>query len=163
MRKITRWINEKFSVSLTDKDYNGLTEFLLLWNLFEDRLFENNFRIEKAERYIDDYIGEFNSNECNKVFKYFKNRYTNVDLGIITYPTFEKLNFRANDRKEFVDDVLVTESPSLRDKILASIIIIFRYRNNLFHGLKDVTQINYQQSNLVTANKMLKMFIETKV
>lgn len=84
-------------------------------------------------------------------------------LGIITYPTFENLNFRANDRKEFVDDVLVAESPSLRDKILASIIIIFRYRNNLFHGLKDVTQINYQQRNFVTANKMLKMFIETRV
>ena len=163
MRNTTRWINEKFSVSLTDKDYNRLTEFLLLWNLFEDRLFGNNFKIDRAEQYIDDYIGEFDLTECDKVFMYFKNRYTNVNLGIITYPIFERLNFRLNDREDFVKDVLVADSPSLRDKILASIIIIFRYRNNLFHGLKDVTQINYQQSNFITANRMLKMFIEIRV
>ncbi len=163
MRKTTQWINEKFSVSLTDKDYNGLTEFLLLWNLFEDRLFENNFTIEKAEHYVNDYIDRFNPDVCNRAFEYFKKRYTDIELGIVTYPLFEKLNFRRNDKKEFVDGVLVADSPSLKDKVLASIIIIFRYRNNLFHGLKDVTQINYQQSNFVIANKMLRMFIETNI
>lgn len=163
MLKTTQWINEKFSVSLTDKDYNGLTEFLLLWNLFEDRLFENTFTIEKAERYINGYINRFNPDVCNRAFEYFKKRYTNIELGIVTYPLFEELNFRRTDKKEFVDSVLVADSPSLKDKVLASIIIIFRYRNNLFHGLKDITQINYQQSNFVEANKMLKIFIESKL
>ncbi|EXZ17289.1 hypothetical protein M067_4342 [Bacteroides fragilis str. J-143-4] len=40
--------------------------------------------------------------------------------------------------------------------------IIYRYRNNLFHGIKDVTTINYQKDNFIYANKMLKLFIETK-
>ena len=38
----------------------------------------------------------------------------------------------------------------------------YRYRNNLFHGIKDVTTINYQKDNFIYANKMLKLFIETK-
>lgn len=53
MRKITQWINTKFSVSLKDQDYNAITEFLLLWNLFENKLFENNFTIEKAKNSIN--------------------------------------------------------------------------------------------------------------
>ncbi|EIY25965.1 hypothetical protein HMPREF1062_04307 [Bacteroides cellulosilyticus CL02T12C19] len=159
-----QWINRKFSANLTAEAYNILADFLLLWNLFEDRLFENNFTIEKAEHYVNDYIGRFNPDVCNRVFKYFKKRYTDIELGTVSYPLlFEKLNFRANDRKGFVQNMLATESPSLGNKILASIIIIFRYRNNLFHGLKDVTQINDQQSNFVTANKMLRMFIETNI
>lgn len=157
-----QWINRKFSANLTAEAYNILADFLLLWNLFEDRLFENNFTIEKAEHYVNDYIDRFNPDVCNRAFEYFKKRYTDIELGIVTYPLFEKLNFRRNDKKEFVDGVLIADSPSLKDKVLASIIIIFRYRNNLFHGLKDVTQINYQQSNFITANKVLKIFIESK-
>lgn len=161
MRQITQWINKKFSASLTDKDYNCVTEFLLLWNLFEDRLFENDFKEDKAKPYITNNIKKLDHDICNKVFEYFKARYTHVESGLIIYPLFEKLNIRSRDKKEFVERTLVADSPSMEDKIFASIIIIFRYRNNLFHGLKDVTQINYQQSNFITANKMLKTFIES--
>lgn len=163
MRKITSWINEKYSVSLRDKDYSVLTEFLLLWNLFEAKLFANNFSIDQAEQFIGTNIDRFNLVSCNRIFNYFKNRYTNTDLNTITYPTFEKLNFRTRDREVFVQNVLMSNTSFPKDEMLASIIIIYRYRNNLFHGLKDVTQINYQTDNFVNANAFLKMYIEASL
>ena len=161
MRNITKWINDKFSALLKDRDYNGITEFLLLWNLFEDRLFENKFTIRNASEYINNHIEELDESISGMIFDYFKERYTDPLRKIVLYSYFEPLNFRDNDRKEFVNDTLLSDSPSIQHKILTSTIIIYRYRNNLFHGLKSVTQINYQKENFIHANIFLKMFIES--
>lgn len=161
MRKITKWINSNFSSSLKDRDFNKITEFLLLWNLFEDRLFSSQFTIEEAENYINNNVQKFDPCLCNKIFYYFQNHYAvNAQSGtLFLYDCCERLNFRRNDRKEFVDTTLSNENSTLKDKMLASLIIVYRYRNNLFHGLKDITQINYQQDNFTYANKLLKVFI----
>ena len=155
-RKIPWWINEHFSLKLKDSDYNRITDFLLLWTIFERELFSSSCKFSLIKSYISDNIREFDETSCEAVFSYFKSRYRENDA------CFESLRFRDRDPKEAVKNAFLSEAPLLEDKIFASMAIIYRYRNNLFHGIKDVTTINYQKDNFIYANKMLKLFIETK-
>lgn len=160
-RKITQWINQNFNATLTDSDYNHVKDFLLLWNLYESRLFQEKFTIDKAERLIENRINRnrLNHSSFSSILTYFQGRYTKS--GIIIYPIFENLNFRPNDREQFVQSTLLNNNPSLKDKILTSAIIIYRFRNNLFHGVKDITQINYQKSNFLHANEFIMRMLES--
>ena len=83
---------------------------------------------------------------------YFKNRYI-VDGA--TNGRFEHLNFRNNDRKELVEDVLLGNNIEVSNIVLALTIIVFRYRNNLFHGLKEMQFIDQQKENFENANLIL--------
>jgi hypothetical protein len=47
-----------------------------------------------------------------------------------------------------------------RGVILAISIIIYRYRNNLFHGIKDIPKIDAQIENFKNANSFLISFLD---
>lgn len=154
MRKTTTWINQKFNSTLKDSDFNHIKDFLLLWNLFESKIYHNNFSINEVEGKIQQSLHNVNQDIVDSTYQYFRKRY--VADGV----HWNNLNFRPNDRKQLVRDILDEENSSNERKILSSTIIIYRYRNNLFHGLKDITTINYQKDNFITANKFLMMFID---
>lgn len=158
-RKVTKWINNNFHSTSKDNDFNAIKDFLLLWSLFEDKVFHNNFIIDRAASLINEKNeNDLNVPEFNKVYIYFKQRY--CINNVILFEIFENLHFRGNDRKAFVKQTLLAPNPSIQDKVLTSMIIIYRFRNNLFHGLKDMTNIKSQKNNFIHANKFLMKFME---
>ncbi len=161
--KTTQWINKHYQSNLKDSDYNHVKDFLLLWNLLENDIFANNFAIPTAELKIDSFIiaGRISEIEINKLFGYFQNKYT--EDGIRMSGLFNNLMFRGRDRMEFVENMLLSNNSTLNEKTLAIMIIVWRYRNNLFHGLKDITRINYQKNNFLRANKFLMLMLEANI
>lgn len=151
---MTNWINNKFGLQLSEEDLTNVKNFALMWNIYDNLIFQSNFTISNAENEYQNV--DFEDNELEEIFNYFKNRY--IDNGETNH-RFDNLNFRPNDRREFVRDVLLENVQEARNKALAVTIIIYRFRNNLFHGLKDFRVIDEQNDNFDNANQFLKIVI----
>tara|TARA_R110001606_G_scaffold353908_1_gene504596 strand:+ start:27 stop:515 length:489 start_codon:yes stop_codon:yes gene_type:complete len=153
-KKMTDWINNKFGLQLSNNDLTNVKDFSLIWNIYDNLVFESSFSIENAENiYQEIEIGE---NEINEILEYFKSRY--VKNGETNH-RFNHLNFRTNDRMEFVRDVLSGNINDIKNKALAITIIVYRFRNNLFHGIKDFRIIDQQNDNFHNANQFLQIMI----
>ncbi len=147
---MTEWINQRFGVNLNDNDLTSIKDFSLVWNVFEGNVFANRFTITRAETEINNRV--FEIAEFQAFLDYFKIRY--VQNGA-TNVRFDNLHFRPSDRKVFVQQVLLDTLTDIREIILAITIIIYRLRNNLFHGLKDIRVIDQQRDNFNQANSFL--------
>ena len=73
---------------------------------------------------------------------------------------FDGLEFRPNDREALVRAVLSGTDIDAHSQLLAVMIIIYRLRNNLFHGLKTISMLNDQVSNLDMACRMLASVVK---
>jgi hypothetical protein len=156
---VTDWINSKLGSALDDKAIKSIKDFSLVWNIFEDRACDNNASLPALERFIDRNSGFLVAADeiITNTYEYFKKKYVDKDRINLKF-TF--LNLNRSDNPAFVESTLLAENPSLKDKALASLIIISRYRNNLYHALKDMTQIHEQKENFRIANRFLATILE---
>ncbi|SFD43095.1 hypothetical protein [Algibacter pectinivorans] len=148
------WINEKFGTEFTEEQLINVKDFSLLWNIFENLVCGNRCNVNRLDERLNPI--EFQIADFQENFEYFQNRYTENGT---TNVRFEHLNFRNGDRKEFVSNVLLGNENVTSAKVLALTIIVFRFRNNLFHGLKDFMQIDQQEENFRNANQVLKTIL----
>jgi len=156
---VTEWINDKLGSALDEKAIKSIKDFSLVWNIFEDRACNNNPGLSTLGKFVDNISASLDSAEkiTTNTFEYFKKKYVDKDKINLRF-TF--LNLRKSDNRAFVETTLLAENPSLRDKALASLIIISRYRNNLYHALTDMTQIHEQKENFRIANRFLATTLE---
>ena len=156
---VTEWINSKLGSALDEKAIKSIKDFSLVWNIFEDRACGNHPSLSMFEKFIDSISASLDSAEkiTTNTFEYFEKKYVDKDKINLRF-TF--LNLRVSDNRAFVEGTLLAKTPSLRDKALASLIIISRYRNNLYHALTDMTQIHEQKENFRIANRFLATTLE---
>lgn len=144
------WINNRFGTNFTDADLENVKDFSLIWNIFERYVCNNNFTIANAEAQLA--VKKFNLADFQEHIDYFKNRY--IENGSVNN-RFANLNFRANDRDNLVKEVLLGNVTTEQETVLSLTIIVYRYRNNLFHGIKDMQVIDQQNENFRIANDFL--------
>ncbi|MCJ7553556.1 MAG: hypothetical protein MUO34_06690 [Ignavibacteriaceae bacterium] len=154
--EVLDWLNIHFpNVPDFNRDkITAVTDFSLMWNLFESELGHNGMNIQRISQ-IAQIIADKSSgnNFYNDYYQYFKTRYT-IDKKT-TNEIFNKLAFRPNDQKDFVATVLKSEDQNAENIIKAILIIIYRFRNNLFHGEKELHNIHTQYENFNWANSFL--------
>ena len=144
------WINNKFGTDFTENDLLSIKDFSLIWNVFENMVCNNNCSVVQLANRLQPV--HFELNKFSDSLEYFKNRYvTNGE----TNERFEHLNFRQNDRRNLVESVLLENDVEVSNIVLALSIIVYRYRNNLFHGLKEMQYIDQQRDNFENANAIL--------
>ncbi|MBU2905110.1 hypothetical protein KO529_09970 [Arenibacter algicola] len=149
------WINNKFGTDYSVQELDEIKDFTLIWNIFENTIFNARFSINLLEQEIVNRNPNFEDfHEC---FNYYQNRYV-VENSISN--RFQYLNFRRNDREQFVKDVLLGHIIADNAKVLAIGIIVYRLRNNLFHGLKNYRNLNGQVENFSKANTFIQRFLE---
>lgn len=149
---------------ITDEKYEEFWNFVILWNLFESRFFERNFKTSD----IDEAFKQVNipKSAIEAAFLYIKNNYINK----MDEPNerFSKLGFRnlsKDKNKETQDEILVKSilkdsNATLEEKKKAIIIVIYRYRNNFFHGVKDIASLTLQKDRFEFANEFLKAALQ---
>jgi hypothetical protein len=130
-----------------------VSNFTLIWNLFEGVLCNNHARTQAFENLaIEIAQRALHSVEIEDCVRFWSHRYlTDTDFNNL----FQSLNFRPRDLREHVEAVLRREKNDLRSQLLAVMIIIYRLRNNLFHGLKTIDTLNDQVPNLNMACRAL--------
>lgn len=131
------WLNEKFGLSLNEEDVKEVKDFAFLWNVFEGQIFDTSFSVAEARSEIrrrnipaDLFVDQI---------VYFRNRY--APDGRLN-ERFHSLHLRDNNMPQLIADVLTGRNTNPQDEVLTAATIVYRYKNNLYHGLTIETEDN---------------------
>jgi hypothetical protein len=158
--------SNRYYQNLDEKKLSSIFYFTLIWNLFEKELCNTFAHISthpKAE--AEKLHSDIDKQTLHAVFAYFKHRYITPDGH--TNDLFDSFKFGQNSGdgqpfKEFVRQGLVNSAPSDQEQLQALLYIVFRLRNNLYHGIKDVAKLYEQNENFKQANHLLVACLEAK-
>lgn len=109
----------------------------------------------KADAWRD--AGTLDADQYDAELAYFRERY--FANGAFTHH-FAHLHLRPADQPDLVRSVLDGSNNDPRDRLLAALMIVWRFRNNLFHGEKWAYQLQDQLSNFTNANALLMRLLE---
>ncbi len=157
----TAWVVEHVPgfAQLSQSERDVIAEFALLWPIFEARILST----QGSAKGISDAVksweleGTLDTPSYDKELAYFQSRY--VANGEVTQQ-FEGLKLRANDQPALVRAVLDGSNVSAQNRLTVVLIIVLRYRNNLFHGVKWQYQLADQFDNFTNANSVLRRVLE---
>ena len=163
------WVAEATSEKIdADKSQHGIS-FLLFWSLLEGKFMKNKEKESLSPKSLTELSGKVVSfvpeevvDKAHKLFSdiYFPNLQEDQ--------RFKKLRLEVSVRKFlnnqsdelFVRSSLTSMQGSKTDKLLSILLIICRYRNNLFHGIKSPTVLDKFNREFSAINEFLKAIIQ---
>lgn len=139
-----QWIINKYYYSeLKDSKIKSILYFGVIWSVFEKEVCNNFAKIENSRNLalkLSSILDPKSKTAISKIWNYFVKRYINTNGN--TKQVFTNFKFNQNDDKSFVEYALKKQkNASYEEKIEATLRIVFRLRNNLLHGEKDVSQL----------------------
>ncbi|WP_338813835.1 hypothetical protein V9L05_21200 [Bernardetia sp. Wsw4-3y2] len=147
--ELINFLNSKNpSSKSTEKNIDQVLYFTLIWNSFEGSFFFDNVELNNQTLFFlaqnsTSYIQE---RYVDELFDFFRNRYVSNNK---IRPVFKRLRFcykknRPSNQKveKLVQDTLLANAPSFEAKMKVLLLIIYRFRNNLFHGVKSPLNLN---------------------
>lgn len=147
---------------LSEAERDAYAEFLFLWSLFEAKALNEHGSaraiVASSARWARN--GQLTTETFGHELAYFRNRY--VEGGQFNHH-FDHLHLRDNDAALLVQRVLLGEDGAPENIAAAVLIIVYRFRNNLFHGLKWSYELQGQFENFMHSNKVLRRAIELHV
>lgn len=145
----------KYDGKTYEEDLEIAGNFLILWNLFEKEFCDTNADKPKLKNIANEYYTHFDTNILHEVFEGIKKRYQDENK-------FENLRFRNENIKNEVRNTLdKSNNATDEEKLRAILYIIYRYRNNLFHGNKKL-QLCEQKENFERSYKVLIELLKLK-
>lgn len=144
---------------LPEADRAAIFNFTFLWSLFEAQVMDNFARADSIRTKVDEWraAGTLDADQYSPELAYFQQRY--FANGAFTHH-FQHLHLRAPDQPVVVQSVLNGSNNDPRDRLLTVLMIVWRFRNNLFHGEKWAYQLQGQLPNFTHANAVLMRLLE---
>lgn len=156
-----QWLSERAPgfKDLPSQDRSAIFDFAFLWSLFEAQVMNNFARADRIREKVDEWTaaGTLGADLYDGELAYFRNRY--FADGALTYH-FPYLGLRPADHPDLVRAVIEGVNTDPRDRILALLMIVWRLRNNLFHGAKWAYELRGQLDNFTHANSVLMRLLE---
>ncbi|MCZ7938531.1 hypothetical protein D3C80_164420 [compost metagenome] len=156
-----QWLSAKAPgfQALPEEDRAAIVTFTFLWSLFESQIMGNFARADLICTKADEWskAGTLDADQHTAELAYFRQRY--FANGTFTHH-FPHLNLRPTDQPAIVKSVLDGTNNDPRDRLLTLLMIVWRFRNNLFHGEKWAYQLQDQLSNFTHANSVLMRLLE---
>lgn len=140
--------------NIDDGHYTEFLHFMILWNLFEARLCKKNF----SPKNIPDV--QISPEVIESTLEYFQGRYTDRNGLNDKFDYLGTNKYKKREIRELIKKVLLGEETDQAAIIKALMLIIYRYRNNLFHGEKEIASLPNQQENFDYANNFLMTCLE---
>ncbi len=153
------WINSNLAnpEQLSIETLSVVGDFTLMWSIFEaSEGQEQNNMLGQITRFSERLASVCPTNLIDAEFEYFVQRY--IEQGTKSQH-FDRLRFSDDRQIDLVLNTLQSNAPRLRDKLETCLLIVYRYRNNLFHGMKDIQRLNAQVENLSRANSLLQKLL----
>lgn len=163
--RASQWINENMgeSIILKQDQLDAVSDFTLMWAIFEASESEASNMFDKIKEISEKVVIKLKES-CSldeflffleKPLNYWSKRY--IDDNKENY-RFEHLGFNEQAVKVALP-VLKEMDDSPTSKIQTCLYIVYRYRNNLFHGNKDITLLEDQTKNLNHASELLQQIM----
>jgi hypothetical protein len=145
--------------NLSDEERSAIADFSMLWSLFEARILDNAGSANRICTTVASWrnAGTLDADAYDLALAYFRQRY--YADGNFTYH-FHHLHLRQNDQEPLVRSVIDDSNNDPQDRLAAIFIIVLRYRNNLFHGMKWQYELAGQLDNFENANRVLMTALE---
>lgn len=161
MMPVLEWLRSKAPsfARLTADEQRAIADFSLLWSLFESQLLNT----AASARTICDTVqewhdaGTLDAVPFDPELTYFQQRYYS-NSRFTHY--FDALLLRGHDREDLIRGVIDSNDNDPRHRMATVLLIVFRYRNNLFHGVKWQYELAGQLDNFVAANAVLMKVLE---
>lgn len=155
------WLRERAPGfrDLSDEECSAITNFSLLWSLFEARILDSSGNAARICKTVDAWqdAGTLQADAYDSELTYFRRRYF-VDGALNDH--FHDLQLRRNDQPDLVRAVIDGTCNDPRDLVVTGLLIVLRLRNNLFHGVKWQDQLVGQLANFTNANCILIKALE---
>ncbi|GJL66638.1 MAG: hypothetical protein NPIRA05_16090 [Nitrospirales bacterium] len=137
-------------------EIDEIRNFSLLWNYFEAEACEKKGKYDSINQYVKRFQAtDFNEEQegvIKDVFEYFKGRYEQNSHG--ENKLFETLGLGDCLLRELRSELNVANG-SVQDKLVPLLKIAFRFRNNFFHGTKEIGEIKTYNLAFENLNKVL--------
>jgi hypothetical protein len=146
---------------LPPDDLNAIMHFSLLWSLFETRALNTNGNataiVAAAKRWDDHSL--LTQETFRAENKYFRDRYCKNEK--FTF-CFSSLHIECFNKKtqELVKRFLKNKCSHQWEAVAGLLLVIYRFRNNFFHGPKWAYDFRDQGNNFNHANAALMQAIE---
>lgn len=157
------WIRKNINDNFFAPQYSSIRNFFIFWNSFEKIVCDENANFTTIHTKIETLRLDNQNTDVNSLFDYFRDRYTS---GNRTNHRFEELCFRNGDQewKDLTKTTLENDNNVTTDRLLSILFISLRLRNNLFHGIKDLTLddewLSDQNILFLNVNKLLAFTID---
>ncbi|MGL4922429.1 hypothetical protein [Aeromonas veronii] len=162
MEEIKVWLQRNIYVmaDFTDETYTSISDFSIMWAIFEGTQLQDRPEDRAAVDELE-FVAQRTS-YCATVLEYARTYWSHRYIGADGEGNdkFRRLGFRHKPHSELVLRVLKGEVVNEEEQIHALLLIVYRLRNNLFHGEKDMAKINSQVENLKYGASVLKDIIE---
>lgn len=159
------FIRDKFKEKGTNSWNNDLDlakDFLILWSIFETKIrscFGNQntqINIPMIKKYVENYLDEnvlIHNPEIDIIYSHFKKRYTNDTNKVEALFNFVTIN-------QIFKDLHAKDDPTEKEKIIYMGIIIYRFRNNIFHGNKEYFNWNKYREEISYCNYIMYIILK---
>lgn len=151
-----RWLEQNAPGfdALSEQERAAIEHFSFLWSFFEARALSTRGSSSAILALTHEWSsqGRLVTDPFAESLLYFQQRY--YVNGVGTHH-LAGLNLRPNDCRDLVHAVLKRENADPADCIAALLIVVYRLRNNLFHGAKWAYGIQGQLNNFTHANTVL--------
>ncbi len=153
---IKELINSNLGQDVDIEMLKFITEFYFLFSVMEMKLAGGDFTLDRID-YIANYVAKKDkeSENIDKIYNFLRDRYSND----------EKHQVLMSGRKKAIElySKIVAEidegDTSLVSKIKIILIVLYRIRNNLFHGAKLEHDLNIQNILFTNLNDALKIIL----
>lgn len=144
---------------LSPEERDAIMHFSLLWSLFEAEALHTHASANRILALTHEWAttSHLTIEPFSGSLDYFRGRY--FENGEQTHH-FNGLNLRRNDSPELVSAVLKNQNNDTADSVAALLIVVYRLRNNLFHGVKWSYGISGQLDNFTNASSALMSALE---
>lgn len=138
-RLVYDWLGRKLDIDtwlVSETVRNQMaTVFLLIWPILEKEIFQNDMKKYHITSVANQYKDSIDESAMDEMFNHFHQRFQDPHK-------YNELKNR--DQWDKIDKIL--QLPSSRvfkeNKIIFLIYVVYRYRNNIFHGIKSINQWN---------------------
>ena len=160
---VDRWL-KNFSPEyrrLSSSERMAIRDFAILWSFFEGGCLGTHASYQTIKRAVDYWceIGLVRPKLFEKSAVYFRDRYYSGG-----HPTDKFRGLRLGHGSQNVRDHIVSvfenRDATLEDETLMVFLVIYRFRNNLFHGVKGIYGFADQLPNFRIANGVLKQALK---
>lgn len=145
---------------LHEPEREAIEHFSLLWSLFEASVLERSASSRAIRDVARSWQGRLDIEAFRPHLDYFRHRYFQDESPTHHFNGPNGLNLRKSDEPQLVEGVLIGGIDDAPRVVAALLVIVYRLRNNLFHGMKWAYGLADQLENFQNANALLMLSLE---